>query len=196
MQEEQRLTMEAALRSYVTFHEMNNASPDTLNNYRYQLPPFVSWLASKGVTYVDELTLQHLREYVVYVQKLPSRNGGSLSDTTIQQYAKHIKAFCRWLEQEDILEKPITPKFKIPRAEKKLITALTPEDVETLLRACEEGDNRKPRLKKALAARNRAIVLVSVDTGLRRKELVGLRLCDINPALSVLTVHRKMNSWQ
>src|SRR5258707_60202 len=88
--------------------------------------------------YVDELTLQHLRNYVVHLQQLPSKQGQGLSDTTVQQYAKHIRAFCRWLEQEDVMEKRITTRFKVPRAEKKLITALTPEDIDKLLEACDE----------------------------------------------------------
>src|SRR5437588_1464814 len=138
-EEQQRTTLEAAIRNYMLFHEVNNVSADTLRNYRYVLPPFAKWLDALGVNYVDELKLQHLREYVAYLQKLPSKKGGSLSDTTVQQYAKDIRAFCRWLEQEDVIEKPITSKFKVPRAEKKLITALTAEDVESLLQACEQG---------------------------------------------------------
>jgi integrase/recombinase XerD len=195
-EEEPRISINVAIRNYITFHQVNNASADTLKNYHYVLPRFAKWLASVGVSYVDELTLQHLRNYVVHLQQLPSKQGQGLSDTTVQQYAKHIRAFCRWLEQEDVMEKRITTRFKVPRAEKKLITALTPEDIDKLLKACEEGDDRKPRLKKALTSRNRAIVTVSVDTGLRRKELVGLRLCDIDPVLCLLSVHRKGNSWQ
>jgi site-specific recombinase XerD len=54
----------------------------------------------------------------------------------------------------------------------------------------------KPRLRKALTARNRAIVAVLVDPGLRRSEIVGLRLCDVDRELRLLTVHRKGNKWQ
>jgi site-specific recombinase XerD len=49
---------------------------------------------------------------------------------------------------------------------------------------------------KALTARNRAIVSVLIDTGIRRQELVGLRLCDVDRDLRLLTVHRKGNKWQ
>ena len=190
------MDIQQAIQDYITAHKVNNDSPDTLNNYRYVLPRFAAWLASLGVTDTDDLRLGHLREWVVYLQQQPSRHGGKLSDSTVQQYAKHILAFCHWLEQEEVIEKPISSRFKLPRSEKKLITALTPEDVEKLLEACEEGDSRKPRLKKALTARNRAILLVSLDAGPRRKELVGLRLCDVDRSLCLLNVHRKGNSWQ
>src|SRR5690242_8547438 len=58
------------------------------------------------------------------------------------------------------------------------------------------GDTRNPRLRKALAARNRAILYVLFDAGLRRSELAGLRLGDIDRDLRLLYVHRKGNKWQ
>jgi len=44
-----------------------------------------------------------------------------------------------------------------------------------------------------MPVRNRAIVSVLIDTGIRRQELAGLRLCDIDRDLRVLLVHRKGN---
>ena len=77
-----------------------------------------------------------------------------------------------------MIEKPISTRFKLPRAEQKFIPTFTSEKVELLLATCEEGDKRKLKLHKALTARNRAIVSVFIDTGIRLKELVGLRLCE------------------
>ena len=71
--------------------------------------------------------------------------------------------------------------------EKRFISTLVPGDVEKLLAACELGDDRQPQLKKALSARNRALVLLSIDAGPRQKELAGLRLCDVD---------RKGDTWQ
>ena len=48
--------------------------------------------------------------------------------------------FWYWLEQEEKLPKPITPRFKLPRIEKKFVPTYTPDDVQKLLEACEEGD--------------------------------------------------------
>lgn len=65
-----------------------------------------------------------------------------------------------------------------------------------MLEACEEGNKNWPHSHKALTARNRAIVTVLIDTGIRISELVGLRLCDVDRDLRVLIVHRKGNKWQ
>lgn len=191
------MKIKQAMRDYMTAHRVNNDSADTLNNYRYVLPRFADWLASQDVTDTDELRLTHLREWVVYLQEQPVRHGGKkLKDTTVQMYSKQVLAFCHWLEQEEIIEKPITGRFKLPRIEKQFIPTLVPGDVEKLLAACEYGDDRQPRLKKALTARNRALVLLSIDAGPRRKELAGLRLCDIDRNLCLLNIHRKGDTWQ
>jgi site-specific recombinase XerD len=191
------MKMKQAIRDYLTAHRVNNDSADTLNNYRYLLPRFADWLASQGVTDTDELRLHHLREWVVYLQEKPVRHSGKkMKDSTVQMYSKQVLAFCHWLEQEEIIEKPITARFKLPHVEKQFIPTLVPRDVEKLLAACEHGDDRQPRLKKALTARNRALVLLSIDAGPRRKELAELRLCDIDRNLCLLSIHRKGDTWQ
>ena len=39
-------------------------------------------------------------------------------------------------------------------------------------------------------------VIILIDAGLRRSEIVGLRLCDVDRELRLLVVHRKGNKWQ
>lgn len=51
-------------------------------------------------------------------------------------------------------------------------------------------------LRRALTARNRAIVNLFIDSGIRLNELVGLRLGDIDKSSRVILVHRKGNKWQ
>lgn len=191
------MKIKQAIRDYMTAHRVNNSSGDTLKNYRYVLPRFASWLLSQGVTDTDELQLKHLREYVVFLQEqVVEHTGKRLKDSTVQMYSKQVLAFCHWLEQEEIIEKPITTRFRLPRVEKPFIPTLVPSDIEKLLAACEYGDDRQPHLKKALSARNRALVLLSIDAGPRRKELADLRLCDIDRNLCLLNIHRKGDMWQ
>lgn len=195
-EDNKRTTIGKALQDFLGFHQMNKDSSDTIENYQMLLTRFVAWLSSFNVIYVDELTLSHLRAWVTHLQTIPSRLGGSLSDSTVHQYALRTQAFCHWLEQEGLIEKPITARFTLPRFEKQFIPTFTPDDVELLLDACEVSKRYTLPLRKALTARNRAIVSVLIDTGIRRSELVGLRLCDVDRDLRVLLVHRKGNKWQ
>jgi site-specific recombinase XerD len=186
-----------AVADYVTAHEIENFSAETLANTRRNLRYFVDWLASThSITDTDALQLAHLRGWISHLQKTPARHGGKRSDSSVHTYGMSMLAFCHWLEQEEVIEKPITARFRLPRVEKKFIPTFEREDVSTLLAACEEGDKRKPLLRKALTARNRAIVSILLDAGLRRSEIASLRLGDIDKASRLLVVHRKGNKWQ
>jgi len=124
------MKIKQAIRDYMTAHRVNNDSADTLNTYRYLLPRFADWLASKGRTDTDELRIHHLREWVVYLKEKPVRHSGKkMKDTTVQMYSKQVLAFCHRLEQEEIIEKPITARFKLPHVEKQFIPTLVPRAV-------------------------------------------------------------------
>jgi site-specific recombinase XerD len=194
----QKTSLETAIHNFVIARKVDNCTPRTLEYYQNTLRLFSLWLVSAhGITTVDELELVHLREWISYLQETPSQRGEKKrSDEYIRSCGRALLAFCRWLEQEDVIEKPISTRFKLPRAEQKFIPTFTSEEVELLLAACEEGDKRKLKLRKALTARNRAIVSVFIDTGIRLKELVGLRLCDVDRDQRLLLVHRKGNKWQ
>lgn len=133
---------------------------------------------------------------MAYLKKTPTYRGKPLSDESIYSYGQSLLAFCHWLEREEKIEKSITPRFKLPRKEKKFIPTFTADDVQRLLDACEEGDINKPNFRRALTARNRAIVSLFIDTGIRLSELVGLRLGDIDKSTRLILVHRKGNKWQ
>jgi site-specific recombinase XerD len=179
------------------FIETNKSSVHTLVNFRKTLEIFADWLLkTHKVEYVDELALSHLRAYIAHLQHSTTRLGQQLADSTVNQYGRVMCAFCKWLEREGYVDKPLTARFSLPKTEREEIPALTIDDFNKLLAVCEEGSKYRPRLRKALTARNRAIVAVIFDSGIRRSELAGLRLGDIDRELRLLYVHRKGNKWQ
>jgi site-specific recombinase XerD len=188
----------AVIEDYLMVHALENHSHWTISHTRERLFWFADWLDSTyGITDTDGLLVLHLRAWVGHLQQRPSlKTGKKLSDQTIYTYGETLLKFCHWLEREEVLAKPITTKFKLPRVEQKYIPTFTSEDVERLMTACEAGTRYTPSMRRALTARNRAILSVLIDTGVRRSELVGLRLVDVDRDMRVLTVHRKGNRWQ
>src|SRR6266699_6029416 len=49
---------------------------------------------------------------MAHLKKTPTYRGKSLSDESIHSYGQSLITFCYWLEQEEKLPKPITPRFK------------------------------------------------------------------------------------
>ncbi len=191
------MNIKKALADFLTYHEVRNTSFNTMNGYRRVLNRFADWLiSSHNLHDTDELQLVHLREWVSYLQKIIGKHGKPLKDTSVSHYGLDVLVFCHWLENEDIIEKRITARFKLPKVEQEFIPTFTPEDVEKMLEACESREHYRPTVHKAMTARNRAILSVLIDTGIRRSELINLRLCDVDRDLRVLLVHRKGNKWQ
>src|SRR6266576_1634466 len=100
---------------------------------------------------------------MAHLKKTPTYRNKPLSDESIHSYGQSLIAFCHWLEQEEKLEKPITSRFKLPRMEKKFVPTYAQDDIEKLLQACEASEYNEPDVRKALTARNRAIVTLFVD---------------------------------
>lgn len=192
------MQIRAAIQDHMMALEANNASSYTTSHRLAHLTWFADWLeATYNIADTGELRVMHLRAWVSYQQKRPSQHGGGkLSDASVYHYGLDVLTFCHWLENEEVIEKPITTHFKLPRIEDKFIPTFTPDEITRLLAACEADRNYSPPLRKAMTARNRAIVSVLIDTGIRRSELAGLRLCDVDKDLRILIVHRKGNKWQ
>ncbi len=191
------MKLQEAIQQFLELHELDNCSPKTLRTYEQRLRYFSTWLlTSCSVEDVEGLKLEHLRGWMAYLKKTPTYRGKALSDDSIHSYGQSLLAFCHWLEREEYIEKPITPRFKLPKVEKKFVPTYASEDIGRLLDACEDGDIHNSALRRALTARNRAIVTLFVDTGIRLSELSSLRLGDIDKQEKLLLVHRKGNKWQ
>jgi integrase/recombinase XerC/integrase/recombinase XerD len=94
-----------------------------------------------------------------------------INSTTIQKYYRALSALFNWTLSEGILEANPLVKIKVPRAEKKVVKSLSSSEVNQLI--LHFGDTFD-------GIRNRAIILVLVDCGLRLGELLNLKMVDIN----------------
>lgn len=191
------MKIQEAIQQFLELRDLDNCSPKTIRTYEQRLRYFSTWLlTAHSIEDVDDLKLEHLRGWMAYLKKTPTYRNKPLSDESIHSYGQSLIAFCHWLECEEHIEKPITPRFKLPRTEKKFVPTYGSEDVEKLLEACEDGDIHNNAVRRALTVRNQAIVTLFIDTGIRLSELAALHLGDIDKQERLLLIHRKGNKWQ
>ena len=67
----------------------------TLKSYSFYIPRFLSWLNSDDLS---DLTKQNIKEYIIYLR-------GSMKNTSVRTNYRPVKAFCKWLFQEDYINK-------------------------------------------------------------------------------------------
>jgi len=178
------MTLTHAVDIFLLDQQLRGNTDKTINGYRGFLGRFVAWLATKNISTMPTLTLQHIQSYQIYLStKQAERSGGDkLTRRTIQTYVRHIKCFLAFCYTEGFLHDPIHTRVKLPKAEKPVIEILTDEEVGEILDCFP---------KTTTGARNTAIVLLMLDCGLRLSEVTTLKTSDINMQKGYLTVMGK-----
>ena len=83
-----------------------------------------------------------------------------------------LQQFFKYLEEEDEVERSPMERMRRPVVPVEPVPVLSTEQLRALLSACE-GKDFEPR-------RDTAVVRLFVDTGMRRAELLGLRVDDVD----------------
>jgi integrase/recombinase XerD len=170
-------------------------SPRTTNLYRMTLPKLVEFL---GDPEVEQIKFDDLQRYMMYLRTeyVPKRLNGDtspLSGSSLDNYWKGIRGFFRWCNQALEIPRPDL-KLKQPKYAKPVKTPFSETEIKALIKACEytteakSVDRRSFRMKRPTAARDRALVLFLLDTGLRVGEVTRLTIEDVNLELGEVLV--------
>jgi len=168
--------IEAAIAEFLLDRESQNHSPKTLKWHRTALAHLAAFLEEHyQVTHLSMLETVHLRAWMVFLEKEPGAKGKPRVARTCRWYAQSMHAFCHWLYDERYIEENPAARVKLPKLEKPLIRIIEFEEFEALLDACAPPQETG-LIADRNTARNRAILWLLWDTGIRLGELCDLRL--------------------
>ncbi|MCO6449313.1 MAG: tyrosine-type recombinase/integrase [Caldilineales bacterium] len=157
----QRTSLERAFETLILDAKARRLKPTTLDYFYWQLGPFLQFLEEQGIMTPQAIEPRHIRAYIVSLQER------GLKDTSQHAAARAIRAFCNFLEREEIVELSPMRKVPMPRLDKRILPAFSQEDVKQLLAACQN-------------VRDIAIIYFLVDTGCRATEFISLRVGDVD----------------
>lgn len=142
-----------------------NASPHTIKAYTNDLEEFLKFLKEKSldIKLIDRLTI---RSYLSFLREK------NLSRSSINRQISSLKTFFRFLMREKMLYRNPTAAISLLKAEKKLPTFMSVEEITSLIESLHSDD--------ALGLRDRAILEVLYSGGLRLSELVSLDMDDLD----------------
>lgn len=184
----QGVSITGAIESYIQDHIGGNHSPKTLEWHQTALGLLQAFLEQEeGLTGVREIEADHLTKWLAFMRKTPGARHKLRSERTIQTYARSVRAFFHWLIRRQFLETNPFDLVTFPKVGKPLIQTITTEEFESLLAACTPPNETGPIAERA-AVRNRAILWVFYDSGIRVSELCGLRLQSFDRKHGILTV--------
>jgi len=182
--------LRACLQAFLLDREAARCSAKTIIHYEGTAGRFVDFLEARGVRAVGGILPQHIRAYLVGLQ------ARGMKDTTQHAHARGIKAWLNWLVAEgDLAESPMR-RVSMPRLEKRVPEPFSREEMGCLLAACGQVGGKshlqvgRPTCGRGTAdgARDYAILLGLLDTGLRAAEFVGLRVGDVDMRTGLITV--------
>lgn len=142
------ISIDEAIEQYIESRKAKGLSPRTIHTYSTRLAKFTNWLGDR------DLTRPVIRSYLAYL------SAQGIERISVQGYFRDVCVFCNWLVDEEFLT--VSPARKLlPRVPKRQPASYTREQVQKLLAMCD--------------ARDRAIIITLLDTGLRASELCSLR---------------------
>jgi site-specific recombinase XerD len=143
-------------------------SPYTIRRYRTCLAFFCR---ATGATTLSDVTEASVRSFFY-----SGRIDRNWSSNTFAIYHKSLLVFFRWCVKQGYMEHNPATDIEIPKKEKKLPRKLTRQDALRLL----ELVYNYPYDYKFLRYRNHAIFSTFMYAGLRRQELLNLKLMDVD----------------
>lgn len=161
--------------AYIEYLRSCGRSPFTIKGIRSSLRNFVRFLESENLTDLEDLTSQALEEYRTDLAFSLTAKGTPLGRQTQIQILCNVKGFTAFLKAKDYLfqdpaEGLTVTVPKQPQRLPKVI--LTAKEVATLMAA--------PDMRTARGYRNRIILEVLYDTGIRRSEVSDIKLADLD----------------
>ena len=158
--------IEIWVENFLKDRKAQNMAKGTVIYYRAKLKVFIEYCNSQEVKLISQITPSLIRDYLLILEERGHNAGG------VHGYFRSVKAFLRWYWDELDIEtvNPIS-KVKTPRLPVEPIEGISRDDFESLLSACK---------KNFLGERDKAILMVLLDTGIRASELCSIRLEDVN----------------
>ena len=152
--------------AFLRYGEAADYSPATIDGYRKTLSAFVRFMNDNGVTMPEDVQEEHIVDYIVHKKK-------TCNGVSINTYFRALRAWFNWMAapQRQIIKSTPLAALKTPTMPRTIIRPLTYEQIQRMLYCCD---------KYLTGLRDKAIVTLIFDAGLRRSELSNIRLDDID----------------
>ena len=153
-------------RSFRRTLEAENKSPRTIEAYTDAVRLLATYYQAHGRPILaGELRRQHIQEFI-------ADQLARWKPTTAHNRYRGLHAFFKWAVAEGDLAASPMDGMRPPQLPEQPVTVVRAEYLTRLLKTCEGRD--------FTSRRDTAVILLLVDTGMRRAECVGMTLDDVD----------------
>ncbi len=151
---------------YIFNCKCRRLSPKTIRNYNLILHLFLDYLEQDlKVTSLEELTTYHIKSFI------RRKDGEGKKPNYLNDILKVCKNFCKYLYEEQYTKSILTEKIKDVKKPKTIIKTFTDKQVSEMIK-CYTGYDY-------LSMRNKLMLFIFFDTGIRLNELITLQIDQI-----------------
>jgi integrase/recombinase XerD len=179
--------LEALMREHLRSLEVRNYSEFTVKGRAGHIRFFLDWLKERGITDPIEVTRPVLERYQRHLFYSRKKNGEPLSFSSQHARLVPLRVWFRWMtRQNHILHNPAS-EIDLPRLGRTLPKViLSAQEVEQIMTLCD--------VEEAIGLRDRALLEVLYSTGMRRLEIVRLKLFDLQLDRGLILVNQGKGS--
>lgn len=161
------MKVEKAIKEFLVEIEIRKYTPKTQKGYKNNLYLFLRFLQEETETInIEDLGMAEVKQFTMYMVKR-GRKG-----TYINGILKCIKSFIQYCYEEGYGGFNTKKVFKWCKEDKPVITAFTVDDVRKMINHCGGYD--------FLSIRDKAIITMFIETGIRNYELCNIQPQDIH----------------
>lgn len=164
------MTVEEMIEKFIQSRIRRGLSDRTVENYESRLKLFRQFCDGKDSV---DLTPELVEDYIDHVMgkrkenvMLPGKKGKRIAKDTQYTYLNVLRIFLNWSEKRGYIV-PLANYVELPKRNKKLVDIYTPDEMEEIFEALH---NSVPWIE----LRNRALIAVMYDSGLRLSEVLSI----------------------
>lgn len=167
---------------FLDFLEGVNKAPATIRTYRIAVEQLTVYMRSAEVLSPEDVQPAQLIGWFRHLAQAKPAGGGLAAASVAQRY-RSIQAFFKFLVQQEGLERNPLASIPPPHVPEQLVPVVPPDSLGKLLAACSG--------RTFEARRDKALISLFIDTGMRLSEMAGLSPEDVDLERMEVVVHGK-----
>ncbi len=177
------------LKNYISYcSKEKTLSSKTIKAYMIDINQFMEFLNCNNKVHIEEATKLDIKNYIHSLQD-------NYKIKSVKRKVASLKAFYNYLVYEEVIEVSPFQRLKLRLKEPfKLPTVLSPDEISSILSSLNDEyikSNLSSDYKSYAALRNKVVIELLLNTGLRVSELCSLKVNDVSLDTKYIKVNGK-----
>lgn len=168
------------LARHLQYLAVKGFAESTLRVRNVHLGLFLKWCERNRTTDPSRVSKACLERYQQYLFDYRKKDGQPLAVASQHSRLAPLKVWFKWMARNNYIPDDPARELELPRIGYKLPNVLNKEEAERVL--------SQPKIELPLGVRDRAMLEILYSSGLRRMELLHLRLYDVDQNHGLITV--------